>query len=226
MSYSAHRKIPSNITLIARRALLVKLVSAAGKNHVGRAFSRNTFPPSHRRSRWDIYSSRSKSSSSSSSSNSSSSSSGNKACFIFTIPPAKYRPVFPRDIDISGVPGLLLLTPFLHWLGIYVFFLLFSFRPLLFSPSTLLFSASLSRSHPAFSSVFLILFLVDGDGSSSRTHPPILDHSSRFSDNQSRTRIYPRLQNQPEISIRNRITAASFLSVLDRTCRLFDRRIT
>jgi hypothetical protein len=47
----------------------------------------------------------------------------NKACFIFTVPRAKYRPVFPRDIDISGVLGLLLLTPFLHWLGIYVFFL-------------------------------------------------------------------------------------------------------
>ena len=38
---------------------------------------------------------------------------GNKVCFIFTTPLAKYRPVFPRDIDISGVPGLLLLTPFL-----------------------------------------------------------------------------------------------------------------
>lgn len=48
---------------------------------------------------------------------------GNKVCFIFTTPLAKYRPVFPRDIDISGVPGLLLLTPFLHWHGIYVFFL-------------------------------------------------------------------------------------------------------
>lgn len=79
---------------------------------------------------------------------------GNKVCFIFTIPPAKYRPVFPRDIDISGVPGLLLLTPFLHWLGIYVFFLLSSFHPsfsLFFSStpsSPFHISASPSRCYP------------------------------------------------------------------------------
>lgn len=46
----------------------------------------------------------------------------NKVCFIFTAPLTKYRPVFPRDIDISGVPGLFLLTLFLHRHGIYVFF--------------------------------------------------------------------------------------------------------
>lgn len=173
MPHPAHRKIfkryPCNKTRV--------LVSTTEKNRVRRAFSQNTFPPlQHRRSRCDIYSGRSKSSNSSSSS----SGGGNKACFIFTIPPAKYRPVFPRDIDISGVPGLLLLTPFLHWLRIYVFFLLFSFRPPLSSSSTLVFSASSSHPRSALSSIFLVLLLVDGDGSSSRTHPPILVLSSRF----------------------------------------------
>lgn len=45
--------------------------------------------------------------------------------------------VFPWDIDISGVARLLLLTPFLHCHGIYVFFLRVSFPPPLppfFSP--------------------------------------------------------------------------------------------
>lgn len=135
---------------------------------------------------------------------------GNKVCFIFTIPPAKYRPVFPRDIDISGVPGLLLLTPFLHWLGIYVFFLLFpslAFPPLpdLQHPrhrSYRVFSASL---YLALSSIFLVLLHADGRYSTSVSSPPLTSFSSlsfsthhpvplrvpspRLSDNQSRTRI-------------------------------------
>lgn len=113
MSHSTYRKIFSNLTVAEPPAGYPCLTRIARERCI---FFRNIFPPlRHRRSRRNTYSCGGESSSSSS---------GNKVCFIFTIPPAKYRPVFPRDIDISGVPGLLLLTPFLHWHGIYVFFLL------------------------------------------------------------------------------------------------------
>lgn len=187
----------------------------------------------------------------SSGSGGSSSGSGNKVCFIFTIPPAKYRPVFPRDIDISGVLGLLLLTPFLHWLGIYVFFLLsafysslslsisfsisISFSLLSFSPFSLHprhCSAScppLSISPPApacFLSISLLSSpsssLADGrySAASPPTHAPPNSRSlprPRASRTINHARVSLRLQNQPEISIRRRIAAASFPGVLDRS---------
>lgn len=106
----------------------------------------------------------------SSSSSSSNGSSGNKVCFIFTIPPAKYRPVFPRDIDISGVLGLLLLTPFLHWLGIYVFFLPFPFQ----SPS--LSSASSSLFYVFSPSLFPISSLPSSFSSSPPPRPLSVRH--------------------------------------------------
>lgn len=153
MSHSTYRKIFSNLTVAEPPAGYPCLTRIARERCT---FFRNIFPPlRHRRSRRNTYSCGGESSSSSS---------GNKVCFIFTIPPAKYRPVFPRDIDISGVPGLLLLTPFLHWHGIYVFFLLSPPRsplpalPLscsvLSSPPFYVFSTS-----PSLSSIFLILLL-------------------------------------------------------------------
>lgn len=87
---------------------------------------------------------------------------GNKLCFIFTTPLAKYRPVFPWDIDISGVARLLLLTPFLHCHGIYVFFLRVSFPPPFFShlcPDLHLHQASLFLS---FSFLFAHSFIFFG----------------------------------------------------------------
>lgn len=128
-------------------------------------FPNKTFPLlRHRRSRRDTYSRGGESSSSSG---------GNKVCFIFTIPPAKYRPVFPLDIDISGVPGLLLLTPFLHWHGIYVFFPSRSFSlpsPLLITP----FSASPSLAIALFSTFLVLRSLFDGAPFSSPMHHLIL----------------------------------------------------
>lgn len=125
---------------------------------------------------------------------SSSSSSGNKVCFIFTIPPAKYRPVFPRDIDISGVPGLLLLTPFLHWHGIYVFFLLFphlAFVVLLFLSSPALSSspfyvssASPSRHRSLLSSSFFFLVVI-WRRSLLTTHAPPNSRSPSVSDSET-----------------------------------------
>lgn len=151
MSQSTYRKISSNLTLAGPPTVYPCPTRIARERCT---FFRNIFPPlRHRRLRRNTYTCAGESSSSSS---------GNKVCFIFTIPLAKYRPVFPRDIDISGVPGLLLLTPFLHWHGIYVFFLLFPSRSL--PPALLLFCSALSSppfyvfsTSPSLSSIFLVL---------------------------------------------------------------------